>query len=80
MNARFMDEGVYEANVQRALDLGVIDDEPIAALLFQVGVDRRQLEIVEEVVHVSLLRRRRGRRRRSWCWRPAGRRTRARAN
>jgi hypothetical protein len=55
INARFMDEGMYEADVERALDLRVVDDEPIAPLLLPIRVDRRQLEVVEEVVHVGLL-------------------------
>lgn len=72
-NARLVDERMHEVHVERALDLGVVDHEPVAPLLLPIGVDRRQLEVVEEVVHVGLLRRRRrrGRRWRRWRWRTA---------
>jgi hypothetical protein len=38
---------VHEADVQRALNFRIVYDEPIAALLFPIGVE---LEVVEEVV------------------------------
>jgi hypothetical protein len=40
MNAPFVNECVHEADVQRALNLRIVYDEPIAALLFPIGVDR----------------------------------------